>query len=399
MSLLLDTGTSDTWVNVPTSDQCTAAGSPCSPFGTYAPNSSSTYSYIGGGFNISVLASIVGDYATDTLTIGSTNFPSMKFGIGYSSTNPQGGLGIGYPTGESQVENDGKAVYNNIPAQMVAQGLINSNAYSLFLNDLNASTGNILFGGVDTVRYNGPLATLPLQEVDGSVSQFPITLTELSFGNVVIAKDLALAIALVSGDTLTYLPNELAQAVFQEVGAYFDETSGGAFIPCSQASETGTLNFTFSSVTIVIPMSELVLTLLEGGSDPAFIGGQGTLACVFGIAPALGTPIQLGASFMRSAYVVFDIDNNEISLAQTNFNANGTNVLEIGTGKESVPNATPVANAVSATGGTSVFTSTTPTTASGLGGNQTTSGVDRTGPVTNLGAVALVVWGIFYAQM
>jgi hypothetical protein len=127
----------------------------------------------------------------------------MQFGIGYSSTNPQGDLGIGYPTGESQVENEGKAVYNNIPAQMVAQGLINSNAYSLFLNDLNASTGNILFGGVDTARYNGPLATLPLQEVGGSVSQFPITLTELSFGNVVIAKNLALAIALIPLEILS----------------------------------------------------------------------------------------------------------------------------------------------------------------------------------------------------
>jgi hypothetical protein len=77
-------------------------------------------------------------------------------------------------------------------------------------------------------------------------------------------------------------------------------------------------------------MSELVLDLFENDSDPVFISGQGTLGCTFGIAPALDTPIQLGASFMRSAYVVFDIDNNEISLAQTNFDANGTNVLEIG---------------------------------------------------------------------
>jgi hypothetical protein len=323
----------------------------------------------------------------------------MQFGIGYSSTNPQGDLGIGYPTGESQVENEGKAVYNNIPAQMVAQGLINSNAYSLFLNDLNASTGNILFGGVDTARYNGPLATLPLQEVGGSVSQFPITLTELSFGNVVIAKNLALAIALTSGDTLTYLPNELAQAVIQEAGAYFDQISGAAFIACSQASDPRTLNFTFSSATITIPMSELVLDLFENDSDPVFIGGQGTLGCAFGIAPALDTPIQLGASFMRSAYVVFDIDNNEISLAQTNFDANGTNVLEIGTGKESVPNAMPVVNAVSATAGTGVFASTTPTAASGLGGNRTTSGVERTGPLKSLGAAVFVAWGLFYARM
>jgi Eukaryotic aspartyl protease len=401
LRLLLDTGTSDTWVNVPDSTLCASAKALCSPFGTYNANSSSTYSYIGGGFNISSLAAIVGDYAEDTLTVGSMSFPSMQFGIAYSSTNPQGDIGIGYPTGESQVEKGGKPVYNNLPLQMVAQGLINSNAYSLWLNDLNASTGNILFGGVDTARYHGSLATVPLQEVGGSVSQFPITLTEMTFGSVVIAKNLALALALVSGNTLTYLPNPLAQAIYQEVGAFFDQNSGEAFIPCSQASLPGTLNFTFSSATIAVPMRELVLDVLDNGGsgNPATIGGQGTPACVFGIAPALGTPLQLGATFMRSAYLVFDMDNNEISLAQTNFNANGTDVVEIGTGKGSVPNATPVANAVSATQGTGVFASSTPTATSGLGANATVSGGERGAFLRRSGAMVIVVVVVLHALM
>jgi len=61
---------------------------------------------------------------------------------------------------------------------------------------------------------------------------------------------------------------------------------------------SGTLNFTFSSVTIAVPMRELVLDVLENGGTgiPTTIGGQGTPACVFGIAPALDTPIQLGAT-------------------------------------------------------------------------------------------------------
>jgi hypothetical protein len=380
LRLLLDTGTSDTWVNVPTSDLCADPDNPCTQFGLYDSNSSSTYSYIEGGFNISELASIVGDYATDTLTIGSTTFPSLQFGIAYSSTDPQGDLGIGYPSGESLVTNDGKAAYNNFPEQMIAQGLINSNAYSIWLNDLNASSGSILFGGVDTARYHGSLTTLPLQKVGGSVSQFPITLTKMTFGSAVIANNLALAVALISGNTLTYFPNSLAQAIFQEVGAVFDETSSQAFIPCSQATIAGTLNFTFSSVTIAVPMRELVLDVLNSGNGdgiPTTIGGQGIRACVFGIAPALDTPIQLGATFMRSAYMVFDIDNNEVSLAQANFDVNSTDIVEIGTGKDSVPNATPAVNAVQATQGTGLLTSSTPTATGGLGGSVTTSGVDR----------------------
>jgi len=89
-------------------------------------------------------------------------------------------------------------------------------------------------------------------------------------------------------------------------------------------------------------------------------GGQGIPAGFFGIAPALNTPLQLGY-LVRLGYLVFDIDDNEISLLQTNCDANGTELAEITTGNGSVPNSTPVANAVSVTQGTGAFTSSTPT--------------------------------------
>ena len=387
MQLLLDTGEADTWVNVANSSVCQAAAVPpevpCSQFGTYDANASSTYTYAGLGFNNTNFVGNInaGDYARDTFNFGSTTFENFQFGIAYTSTNEEGELGIGHPLGESQVINNGKAPYNNLPMQMVSKGLINSNAYSIWLNDLNASTGSILFGGVDTTRYHGSLATLPLQKVAGSVSQFPITLTGMTYNSVVVGKNLALAIALVSGDSITYLPNALAQAVMQEVGAYFDPVSGSAFIPCTQATVPGVLNFTFSTVTISIPMSELVLNILDvnDGGIPETIGGQGVQACLFGISPALDTPFQLGDTFLRSAYVVFDIDNSEISIAQTNFNPTGSNIMEIGTGTGSVPNATPVVNAVAATQGTVGFSSNipSPTAASGLGAKTPTSGVGR----------------------
>jgi len=57
------------------------------------------------------------------------------------------------------------------------------------------------------------------------------------------------------------------------------------------------------------------------------------------------------------------------------------------------------ANAVSATQGTGVFRSTTPTAAVGLGGNVTTSGAERTVSVKRFGAMMMVGWGLLYAQM
>jgi hypothetical protein len=64
-----------------------------------------------------------------------------------------------------------------------------------------------------------------------------------------------------------------------------------------------------------------------------------------GISDAAGSTAVLGDTFLRSAYVVYDLQNNQISLAQTDFNATGSNVVEITAG--GVPGATMVASPVS----------------------------------------------------
>lgn len=46
--------------------------------------------------------------------------------------------------------------------------------------------------------------------------------------------------------------------------------------------------------------------------------------------------------------MVYDLDNEEISLANTQYNATESNILEIGTGAKSVPDATGVVSAVTA---------------------------------------------------
>ncbi|PQE16658.1 eukaryotic aspartyl protease protein [Rutstroemia sp. NJR-2017a BBW] len=227
---------------------------------------------------------------------------------------------------------------------MVADKLINSNAYSLWLNDLDASTGSILFGGVDTAQYHGQLETLPIQKESGYYAEFLITLTEVTLGSSVIAKDQALAVLLDSGSSLTYLPDAMTEAIYEVVGAQYDSSEGAAYVPCSLASNSSTLNFTFTSPTISVDMNELVIPVTSSSGRPLQFT-DGTSACLFGIAPAGDSTSVLGDTFLRSAYVVYDLDNNEISLAQTNFNATSTSVVEITTGTTAVPDATLVANA------------------------------------------------------
>ncbi|RYP72431.1 hypothetical protein DL771_004226 [Monosporascus sp. 5C6A] len=353
----LDTGSSDLWVNTPSSAFCMRRDEPCAASGTYDANSSSTYSYIGSWFNISYVdgSSSSGDYVSDTISIGGTTLEDFQFGIGYSSTSNQGILGIGYPVNEVQVGRAGIEPYENLPAKMVSAGRIQSNAYSLWLNDLDANSGNILFGGVDTERYVGPLHTLPVLADGGVYCDFKITLTSLVLGGEVIAENAALAVLLDSGSSLTYLPETWVRKIYSQVGAQYDSTDGAAYVPCSLVGSSDTLDFTFSEPRISVAMNELVLDIYTAyGTRPTF--SNGVDACLFGIAPAGAGTNVLGDTFLRSAYVVYDLDGNEVSLAQTNFNATRSSVREI-TGPRAVPGATRVADPVEATAGVGLASS------------------------------------------
>lgn len=341
-------------MNTPSSSLCREEGDPCAVSGVYSANDSSTYEYVGSYFNISYVdgSGATGDYVTDSFTIGGTTLTDLQFGIGYDSTAAQSILGIGYPINEVQVNRAGLKPYDNLPAKMVAEGAIRSNAFSLYLNSLHASSGTILFGGVDTEHFTGELKTLPIQATSDVHSEFLVTLTSVSLGSTVLADDMALAVLLDSGSSLTYLPDDMVDQIYNMVGAVYQEQEQVAFVDCRLAEVTANMTFTFSNPNIVVPISELVLDMLQiTGRRPTF--SNGVDACLFGIAPAAGGTHVLGDTFMRSAYIVYDLDNNQISLAQTRFNATSSNVLEIGTGKNAVPSAVGVASPVAATDGIS----------------------------------------------
>ncbi|KAJ5825520.1 hypothetical protein N7474_002658 [Penicillium riverlandense] len=350
LRLVIDTGSSDLWCNTPTSALCKSHGDPCraTGSGTYDSSSSSTYSLVSKDFNISYAdgSGAVGDYATDTLHIGGATLKDFQFGVGLSSGSAEGVLGIGYTANEVQVGRNGQKAYANLPKAMVQKGLIKSTAYSLWLNDLDANTGSILFGGVNTEKYHGTLETLPLQKAGGVYSEFVIALTgigvETSSGHRSYSSNaLPAAVLLDSGSSLTYLPTAIVRDIYEELNVLYEPSSGVGYVPCSMAEDDITFAYTFSSPTINVSIKELVM---DSGEDLHFSNGK--RACMFGIVPAGESTSVLGDTFLRSAYVVYDLANNEISLANTRFNTAGGNVLEIGTGDDAVPGATAVAHPV-----------------------------------------------------
>ena len=55
-----------------------------------------------------------------------------------------------------------------------------------------------------------------------------------------------------------------------------------------------------------------------------------------------------GDTFLRSAYIVFDLENEEISIGKARYNVTDSKILEIGKGKGSVPGATAAEHVVTA---------------------------------------------------
>jgi hypothetical protein len=340
--LHIDTGSSDLWVNSKNANVCTQGGNQCGESGTYSANDSSTYKYLNSAFNISYVdgSGASGDYITDTFRFGGRTIKDLQMGVGYVSSSPEGILGIGYMLNEVAVGRAGLDPYPNLPQKLVNDGAINSNAYSLWLNDLDASTGSILFGGVDTDKFHGELKTLPVIAERGQYAEFIIALTGMGQNgrNDSLFSGRNIPVLLDSGSSLMYLPDDITRSLYQKYNARYEASQGAATVDCNLGNQEGSLDFDFSGVHISVPLNELVIVASVS---------RGQAVCLLGIGPAGSSVAVLGDTFLRSAYVVYDLDNNEISLAQTNFNATSENIQEIQKGSEGVPNATGVPNAVS----------------------------------------------------
>jgi Eukaryotic aspartyl protease len=133
-----------------------------------------------------------------------------------------------------------------------------------------------------------------------------------------------LAVSLDSGTTLSLLPFSLFTKIGSDYpGAALDYDGTAYIVPCK--APPGSVDFIFGNETIHIPYSD-------------FIWQARPTRCQLGIAPVPDTdPKQsiLGDSFLRAAYVVHDLENQEIWLGQAD--ECGSNVVPLGTGVDLVP--------------------------------------------------------------
>ncbi|KAJ3474604.1 hypothetical protein NLG97_g9768 [Lecanicillium saksenae] len=366
-SLQLDTGSSDVWVPSSGSEACQAKGDKitrpgqsdgCSK-GAFTSSKSSTFkAFDEGSFEIQYVdqSSARGAYFLDSFQLGGVTVKNLTMGLAEETDIPYGLVGIGYTGNEASLATV-KDTYPNLPVAMQTAGHIKTVAYSLWLNDLDANKGNLLFGAIDTEKYQGNLALLdllPEAERSNKVVEFNVPLTSVegyssSGSDAFGSASFPITALLDSGTTLSYLPTDIARQIFQEVGAIESTELGVSVLPCNVANTGAYISFGFGGPQgprINVTMDELVLD--NAGVNIATGRHRGTPACVFGI-QAQGrnkdgseSTYLLGDTFMRSAYVVYDLVNNQVAIAPTKFNATSSNVVPFPSNGATIPSSTPV---------------------------------------------------------
>lgn len=333
VSVVMDTGSADLWVASSSNPYClnsaylnrTYNGEPiqpsidCSALGTFDANSSSSIEKLDIGrffINYSDGSFADGYWATEKISMSGIDVSGLQFGVADYATAPVGGvLGIGFTRRESVrgYENAPGKFYPNFPQVLKQQGVIDVVAYSLYLSEASGS-GSILFGAVDPSKYSGPLYTFPMVNEYPQVVDKPATLamTLQAIGGKSdrnckskTFSTTKLPVLLDSGTTYMSAPPEIAEEMASFINATFSEDEGAYIFQCPADDDDTEFVFDFGDIKIAVPLRNLLLLPPSNGY------------CGFGVMP-VAYSMTLGSAFLSSAYVVYDLDNYQISLAQAN---------------------------------------------------------------------------------
>ena len=271
-------------------------------------------------------------------TLEGDNLKGMDMGLADDAVDDTGVLGISFSQEETicYEEDQCDRIKPTLIEQLKLQGYTQRNAYSMWLNDLDSDAGSILFGAIDEAKYHGDLISLPMQPDDdsGNVTDFSVTLSSVSITTLGGTEQLSLSnlsvpAVLDSGTFDTELPSDIANKIMTGMGSVM--VDGVNAVPCRYRDANATIIYGFGGPggpKISIPISEMII-------DAEFQFQDGSEGCYLGIDSVdvdLGGIVLFGDTFLRSAYVVYDLENKQIALAQTNFNATSSNIKLIPTG-------------------------------------------------------------------
>jgi hypothetical protein len=274
---------------------------------------SSTYALANSGvdFNQSYVdgSYISGNYFTDNMEVAGVSLTALEMGLATSGSGIINGImGVSFDNDEAEFSQLG-LTYPTIIDTMFTQGVIDVHAYSLYLDDLYAGSGEIIFGGYDYSKYSGDLVAVPI--VTGPNNGFWVNWNSMSItddsGTATFATGTAgpTPALLDSGTASIRVPS----AIYSPVASYLGVNTADNTIDCDVVNVDGSVDFAFDGVSISVPLSEMAFPVDSS---------TGTCTFVF-LEVGDGDDVILGDPFLRSAYVYYDLDNYVCGLGQTVF--------------------------------------------------------------------------------
>lgn len=272
------------------------------------------------------------------------DLPKIYFDAGY-----YGMIGLGSRLGEavnngpnSPGHGNPNSTFLTLYDQLQTLGYTTRRAFSIWQNSISATTGRIIFGGIDTSKFHGPLKTVSVELEGGQFFDWRVALTSIthcssSHGHsqkeTLTVPNANFSVVLDSGSPNMYLPMALAQNISSAMNA--TTQNGFPYVECAQGKVDGSFEFGLGGTTgpkIKVPYSALIYPFGAPSNIGPVTASDGTRLCYLGVIGLDASFGLLGDTFIRSAYVVYDVDNLQIAMAQARCDVDDEHVVELEAG-------------------------------------------------------------------
>ncbi|GAB1199085.1 hypothetical protein APSETT444_008426 [Aspergillus pseudonomiae] len=277
------------------------------------------------------------DLISDTMIVGDVKLEAMRF----ATLREKASIG-GYSNGDSE--------FISVTQALVDAKAIQSPTFSMWMEENHDRTnvpGTILFGGVNKAKYVDKLHTLPVISPPELSKLFRVNLTGLSVGadfntKSISAESFPTGAVFSSATDFIGFPKAITQDLFSQLNVTEFYDNGQPMFPCDKPPANKLLTFYFGDVTFNFSLDPFIIQAPSSTNSEKNKEDYCYLSFLT-IEPErskeLGGVI-IGANFLKLVYTVFDMGNDEVSLAQRRWEKAPDEIMEIKPGKGGVPDPT-----------------------------------------------------------
>ncbi|KZP19634.1 acid protease [Athelia psychrophila] len=298
-TLLIDTGSSNTWVGAGKKYKPTTSAK-----GTGLPMS---VSYGSGSWS--------GSAWRDTLTLA----PNVT--VSNMTIDVDGILGLGpADLTMATLNNSAETSIPTITDVLYSSRVISTEVLGVYFtpasNSTNSSSaqGELSWGAPDTSKMTGPVAYVPVSKTAPSNQSWGID-QSVSYGGVELLKNASGIVD--TGTTLVLLEQKAFKAYQNATGATLDPKTG--LLSITDASKLQPLSFHIGSDTYTLS-ANAQLWPRTMNSDIGGVNGKNYLVVASaGPGAGLGLDFVMGYSFLERFYSIYDTTNNRVGFAPTQY--------------------------------------------------------------------------------